>query len=180
MAAAPRKEGTLNKRSENNTLWKARYVVLSNYMLLWYKSKEDTKNPTSILLDGCVAAPVQEAQFNKKYCFQISSAKFSRLYHFQADSEAAKASWIDNINKAAVLFKTTLTANNPNYNATNTLSPSKSTQKEDKNNARLENMSSDEIRNMFKFKESDRPANNLPSALYSWRSQRSLNGLVSG
>jgi hypothetical protein len=144
-------------------------------MLLWYKSKEDTKHPTSILLDGCIAAPIHEQQFNKKHCFQISSNKFPRLYHFQADNEAAKASWIDNINKAAFLFKSTA----PNHNQTpnNSLSPTKITKSEKKNQL-IEDMPSEHIRSLLKFKEEDRIEGYENVA--SWRTPASLNGLTSG
>jgi hypothetical protein len=188
----PRVEGYLVKRGETNTLWKKRFVVLSNFMLLWYKSKEDTKNPSSILLDSCNASSVPDNQYGKKLVFQITSSKFSRLYHFQADSERMRSQWIDAINKASDLFSASIHAGSvgasggiDGFEGDTGLSTREEGKgykgemtEEEKAMNNFARMNADQLKNVFKYQEADRRRSKIPPKLSTWRQDVALSGMT--
>jgi hypothetical protein len=166
-ASSLRLEGYLNKKAETGSLWKKRYFVINSGILLWYKNKEDTKIASSFVLEGCNASAVPDRQFNRKFCFVVSSINFSRSYVFQAENYKERDSWIEAVNQAAQAFKS-----KPGILST-------IVDRGELEDQSCKALSKEQVKQILRFTEEDRERARLPSKLSAWRQEPAYKGITS-
>jgi len=106
-SASADKTGYLIKKGRTNKVWKRRYFSLSQKLLSYKASQEESEEIGVISLEGC-SVSIADESLKRKYCFVVSTRY--RNYFLQASDQYDMACWIESIKYACQSTDTSLTA----------------------------------------------------------------------
>ncbi|GFT58741.1 connector enhancer of kinase suppressor of ras 2 [Nephila pilipes] len=100
-------EGWLYKQKERKSFfpsghhWVKRWIVLKDHFLYSYKSEDDVRAESLILLPGSTVSPTTECK-TKKYAFKVSQQQVT--FYFATESQKDLANWMNKMGLAAIAY----------------------------------------------------------------------------